>query len=126
MVGVATTVLVADDDADLRLLVRVVLERAGFDVVEEAIDGEATIEAVTRLDPPPTPTVMVLDNAMPGLTGLQVAERVLARIPSQRIVLVSSYLDGEVEQRADEIGIARCVAKPDVHELPSILSDLLA
>src|SRR5689334_12504144 len=58
MVGVATTVLVADDDADLRLLVRVVLERAGFDVVEEAIDGEATIEAVTRLDPPPTPTVM--------------------------------------------------------------------
>src|SRR5436190_767371 len=37
----AITVLVADDEPDLRLLVRIVFERAGVEVVEEAIDGEA-------------------------------------------------------------------------------------
>ena len=126
MVGSATTVLVADDDADLRLLVRVVLEQAGFDVIEEAIDGDTALEAVTRLDPPPTPTVLVLDNVMPGLTGLQVAERVLARVPNQRIVLFSAYLDNDVERRAQEIGVSRCVAKPDVRRLPSILAELTA
>jgi len=65
----AISVLVADDDADLRLLLRMTLERAGFEVVEEAIDGADALDAVVRLSPPPIPTVMVLDNQMPGLTG---------------------------------------------------------
>ena len=83
------SVLVADDDADLRLLVRVVLEQAGFDVVEEAIDGEEALAALARLEHPPIPTVMVLDNLMPGLSGLEVAERVLADVPDQRVILFS-------------------------------------
>ena len=118
------TVLVADDDPDLRVLVRAVLENAGLSVIEEAIDGVAALDAIGRLDPPPIPTVMVLDHIMPGLSGLEVAEQVLARHPGQRIVLFSSYLDDHVERRAGEIGITRCVSKPDLHRLPSILKEL--
>lgn len=120
----AISVLVADDDADLRLLLRVTLERAGFEVVEEAIDGPDALDAITRLSPPPIPTVMVLDNQMPGLTGLEVAEQVLATHPDQRIVLFSAFLDHAVRERAQGLGISECVAKTDVHRLPAVIAAL--
>ena len=120
----AISVLVADDDADLRLLLRVTLERAGFDVVEEAIDGPDALDAIRRLSPPPIPTVMVLDNQMPGLSGLEVAEQVLASIPGQRIVLFSAFLDQNVRERARRLGINECVAKTDVHRLPDVIASL--
>jgi CheY-like chemotaxis protein len=98
----AITVLVADDEPDLRLLVRAVVEGAGYEVVEEAIDGDEALAAVTKLDPRPIPTVMVLDNLMPGLSGLEVAERVLKGRPDQRIILFSAFLDAGIRKRADE------------------------
>ncbi|HEY8721135.1 response regulator, partial [Pengzhenrongella sp.] len=65
------TVLVVDDDEDIRFLVRTVLTRAGLEVVAEAIDGVEALAALERLDPPPDPAVVVLDNRMPGLSGLE-------------------------------------------------------
>ena len=124
--GSAITVLVADDEPDLRALARAVLERAGYEVVEEAIDGDEALAAVIRLDPPPIPTVMVLDNLMPGLTGLEVAERVLAGVPDQRIILFSAYLDADTRKRADEVGVSVCVPKTDVHRLPAVVAALVA
>lgn len=118
------TVLVADDEPDLRLLIRIQLEKAGFAVVEEAVDGEAALAAVARLAPPPIPAVIVLDNQMPGLSGLEVAERVLAEVPDQRIVLFSAFLDSEVCRRADELGIRACLAKVDLAQLPAIVREL--
>jgi CheY-like chemotaxis protein len=120
------TVLVADDEADLRTLVRAVVERAGFEIVEEAVDGDEALAAVTRLSPPPVPTVMVLDNQMPGLSGLEVAERVLAETPGQRIILFSAFLDANVRARAQEVGISVCLSKTDVHRLPEVISALAA
>ena len=120
----AISVFVADDDADMRLLVRVTLERAGFDVVEEAIDGPDALDAVARLAPPPIPTVMVLDNQMPGLTGLEVAAQVLATTPDQRILLFSAFLDPTVRQRAEEIGVSGCIAKTEVEHLPALIAAL--
>src|SRR4051812_5516780 len=94
-VASAITVLVVDDEEDLRMLARLVLERAGFEVVEEALDGPAALEAVARLAPPPIPAVMLLDNQMPGLTGLEVAEQVLAFVSGQHIILFSAFLDAD-------------------------------
>ena len=85
------TVLVADDEPDLRVLTHSLLEAAGFEVVEEAVDGEAALAAIELLHPPPVPTVLVLDYLMPGLSGLDVAERVLEHHPDQRIVLFTAY-----------------------------------
>jgi CheY-like chemotaxis protein len=114
------TVLVADDEPDMRLLVRLVLERAGFEVVEEAVDGVSALAAASRLTPP-VPTVMVLDNQMPGRTGLEVAERVLAESPRQCIILFSAFLDDNVERRAVQLGIRGCLAKGDVARLPEMI-----
>ena len=119
------TVLVADDEPDLLVLTHSLLEAAGFEVIEEALDGEAALAAVKRLDPPPVPTVLVLDYLMPGLSGLDVAQRVLARHPEQRIVLFTAYLDSDVQQRADAMGV-RCVSKSKLADLAKVVAALAA
>ena len=121
-----TTVFLADDAADMRLLDTAVLERAGIKVVEEAVDGLEALAKGAAMSPPPIPTVMVLDNRMPGATGLEVAERVLAQYPAQRIVLFTAFLDAEVAQAAKGIGIRTCVSKSDWHHLPDVVADLAA
>ena len=65
----APSVFVVDDEEEMRMLARVFLERGGFNVVDEAADGPEALERFDVLDPPPVPSVVLLDNRMPGLTG---------------------------------------------------------
>jgi CheY-like chemotaxis protein len=121
----AVTVLVVDDEDDMRQLVRAVLEGAGLNVVDEAMDGAQALDALQVLEAPPVPTVIVLDNRMPGLTGLEVAERVLEQIPDQRIVLFSAYLTSDITQQARQLGVSACASKSDVGRLPALISGLI-
>lgn len=120
------TVLVVDDEEDMRLIVKAFLERAGLRVVEEAADGLDALQVVDRLSPPPIPTVIVLDNRMPGLSGLEVARDVLTRLPAQRIVLFSAFLSPEIEEEALDLGIRVCVSKSDVNRLAEIVAGVAA
>lgn len=122
----ALTVLVVDDAPDMRFLARAVLESAGLRVVAEAADGAEALARLRDLAPPPIPTVILLDNQMPGLTGLEVAAQVLAESPGQLIVLFSAYLSDEVVREATRLGVAACVSKIDVMNLAGIISDLVA
>ncbi len=122
---VQTTILVVDDDADMRFLARSVLEGSGIAVAGEAADGAEALAKLEELDPPPVPTVVLLDNQMPGLTGLEVAEQILRERPEQLIVLFSAYLDADIIAKAEQVGIASCVSKNDAMDLPEILSDLI-
>ncbi len=122
---IAPSVLVVDDEPGMRMLARAFLERDGFKVVDEAEDGPQALERFLDLNPPPIPSVVLLDNRMPGLTGLEVAEQMLAEQPSQLIVLFSAHLDPEVEERARAIGIAACVSKMQSSRLPEIIRRVL-
>lgn len=119
------TILVVDDEPDMRLLARAVLESRGISVVAEATNGPEAVDLLRDLDPPPVPTVVLLDNRMPGPTGLEVAAQLLAENPDQLIVLFSAYLTGEDERVAAELGVARCLSKKQVVELPQIIIDLV-
>lgn len=120
------TVLVADDEPDIRELARVLLEMDGFDVVAEAVDGEQALERYLELEPPPVPTVVLLDNRMPRLSGLEAARRILERHPEQCVVLFSAHLDPAVTAQARELGVAACVSKMETAKLPRILRGLIA
>ena len=124
--SIAPSVFVVDDEPEMRMLARVFLERGGFNVVEEAPDGPQALERFHDLNPPPIPSVVLLDNRMPGLTGLEVAEQMLAQHPSQLIVLFSAHLDPATEDQARAIGIAACVSKMKASRLPGIIRDLLS
>jgi CheY-like chemotaxis protein len=118
------TSLIVDDADDMRLLLRRVLERGGIGVIGEAVDGPDALRAVAELGPPPVDTVIILDNMMPGLTGLEVAERLLLDDPQLRIVLFTAYLSDEVATRAREIGVRASVSKTDLFDLPALLADV--
>jgi CheY-like chemotaxis protein len=123
--AIAPSVFVVDDEPEMRMLARVFLERGGFNVVDEAEDGPQALERFHELNPPPIPSVVLLDNRMPGLTGLEVAEQMLAQHPNQVIILFSAHLEPLVEQQARAIGIAACVSKTKASRLPGIIRTLL-
>lgn len=117
-----TTVLVVDDDEDMRLLIKLRLELSDrIEVVAEAVDGIDALESFARMDPPPVPHVVVLDNQMPGMTGLDVAAHLIERVPDQRIILCSAYLDDAIVAQAGKLGITEVVSKDDVNALSAII-----
>jgi CheY-like chemotaxis protein len=120
------TMLIVDDELDMRMLIRIVIEMAnhGLSIVGEAADGEEAIQVWRDLDGPPVPDVVILDNRMPRLTGLEVAEQILQERPDQLIVLYSSFLDDAVRARAAANGITRCVSKQELEQLPSLVREL--
>jgi CheY-like chemotaxis protein len=77
------TVLVVDDEPDIRHLLRVVLEMAGYGVVE-APHGEAALEQVRRSPP----QLVVTDMMMPRMNGGELIERLRADGSSREIPIV--------------------------------------
>lgn len=115
-------VLVVDDEADLRLLVRGVLQsEPRFTVVGEAAGGAEALELFEQL----APDALVLDYRMPDLNGLEVADRILRVHPDTPIILFSAFLDDETRLEAEHIGVKRCLSKDRVFDLTSTLSDLV-
>jgi DNA-binding NarL/FixJ family response regulator len=122
-----TTTLIVDDEMDMRTLVRLVIELAndGLSVAGEAADGEEALAVWRSLDPPPVPDVLILDNRMPGLSGLDVARQILAELPAQAVILFSAHLDDGLRAEAAAIGIRACVAKRDIGHLPETIRDVV-
>jgi len=100
-------VVVAEDEALIRLDVVEMLTEAGFEVVGEAGDGE---EAV-RLAQQHKPDLVVMDIKMPVLDGISAAERIAgARIAP--VVLLTAFSQKELVERARDAGAMAYVVKP--------------
>src|SRR3954471_439433 len=81
-------VVVVDDSYDLRLLVRLALEReADFTIVAEAADGSAGVEAVGAHKP----HLVLLDIAMPVMDGLQALTLIREECPGSIVVMLSAF-----------------------------------
>jgi DNA-binding response OmpR family regulator len=85
------TVVIADDDSDIRELVKISVTRAGLHVVASVEDGEAAYIAIRDL----VPDLAILDVSMPGMTGIEVCRLVRQHehLASLRIVLLSAAAD---------------------------------
>jgi len=112
-------VLVVDDEDDMRALVSATIEMAdeGLMVAGEAADGEEAI-AMWREQ---RPKVVVLDERMPGPSGVETAQRILAEDPEQAIVLFTAYPDPDLFRTAMQLGIRYCLSKPEIRRLPDAL-----
>ncbi len=117
-------VLLVDDEPDIRDLARLILEIDGLAVVEAASGAEALAQYF-ELSPPPVPAAVVLDQRMPGLSGLEVAEQMLSHHPDQVIVLFSAYLDQAAQAEAKALGVSVCLSKLEARRLPEIIRCLL-
>lgn len=117
--GETNRTLIVDDDEDMRFLLRALIERSdkGLMVAAEASGGDEAIEQWRAV----RPDVIVLDHRMPGRTGLQVAEQILAETPGQSIILFSAYLDADLVTRASAVGIRACISKDRYDDIPDAL-----
>lgn len=94
------TVVIADDDPDIRQLVALAVRRAGCELVASVGTGAAALEAIRAAKP----TLAVLDVSMPGMTGLAVCSAVRADPdPAVNRVLVL-MLSASVHEEAMEAG----------------------
>lgn len=120
------TVLIVDDELDIRVLIRAILETSGLgvQVVGEAADGDDALAVFRTLDPPVVPDVVILDNRMPGKEGLEVAAEMLEHEPRQHIVLFSAFVTPEIEEQARALGVRACVGKSDFARLPQLVVEL--
>ena len=117
----ATRALIVDDEDDMRTLLRVLLSdgTGEIEVVGEAADGEEGL-ALWRAQ---QPDVIVLDQRMPGLTGLEVAAAILEDNPAQTIILFSAYLSNAMRTEAAALGIHACITKEQVFDLPDLIRE---
>jgi CheY-like chemotaxis protein len=104
-------ILVVDDMKETRRLMRRVLERGGFRVVE-AETGEAALRATVR----DRPAAVVLDLRLPGISGFDVARRVRAHadpeLAATPILACSASVQADVRQEALDAGCDAFEGKP--------------
>jgi CheY-like chemotaxis protein len=102
-------ILVVEDDDMLRDMARLVLSSAGYDVLA-ASSGE---NALVLLEQRAAPVALLLtDVVMPGMTGRELAEAVLARWPQTRVLYMSGYTDDAIVRHGVLDGVTEFINKP--------------
>jgi DNA-binding response OmpR family regulator len=114
-------VIVADDDADIRTLVAIAVDRSGLDLIDELADGTSAWEAIRAF----VPDIVVLDVTMPGMTGLELCQLIRAdeTVRDIRILLLSAAADEASRQRGLAAGADEYLTKPFS---PRLLADHLS
>jgi CheY-like chemotaxis protein len=114
--------LIVDDQDDVRTLIRMIIDAAneGLFVKGDAASGFDALARLEELDP----DVIVLDEMMPGMNGLEVARAIARRRPGQMMILCSAYLDEHLRREAVEAGILLCLTKDEVEKIPAALRAL--
>ena len=102
----ALRVVVAEDEALIRMDVVATLQEAGYEVVGQGADGEEAVKLATELEP----DLVVMDIKMPKLHGISAAEKISElKIP---VVLLTAFSQADLVARAADAGAMAYVTKP--------------
>jgi CheY-like chemotaxis protein len=116
----APYVLVVDDDRETRNIIRIALERVGYEIESAASAEDGLVILEQR-----RPDAIIVDLIMPGMSGDEFARRCMERWPGAPLIFVSGY-DGE---HLRSVGITQVVFIPkpiSLHDLRTMLGQLLA
>jgi DNA-binding NarL/FixJ family response regulator len=105
--SMSVRVLIAEDTEHLRKMLVDILDFHGFEVVAEARDGE---EALRRLDET-DPDVVVIGQELWALDGGEATRRLRDHGPEPQVILYGACVDGDIEGRAKEAGVAACISR---------------
>ena len=101
-------VLIVDDQEPFRAVAREVVEAAGdFEVVGEASSGEESVDQARSLQP----DLVLMDVNLPGIDGPEATKRILAAAAGTKVLLLSTYEEDELSDRAKECGASGYVPK---------------
>lgn len=117
------TVLVVDDDMDMQLLLGMYASEAGYEIAGTAGNGRQAVDAwrAHRDEGQPLDAI-VLDQMMPGVTGLQAATEIRQHDPDVLIILISAAMSSGLARAAKEVGVHHALSKHDLRTLTSTLA----
>jgi response regulator NasT len=101
----AIRILVAEDEALIRMDLVEMLEEAGYQVVAQATNGEEAIALATEHNP----DLAILDVKMPVLDGISAAEKIISIAP---VLMLTAFSQRELVERARDAGVMAYVVKP--------------
>ena len=112
-------ILIVEDNADNREMMRILLESSGH-VIHEAADGVSGVELAVQLEP----DVVLIDIGLPGIDGYQVARQIRAKLRDRsRLIALSGYGQQRDRQQAFDAGFDDHLLKPvDPAHLLTVLS----
>jgi DNA-binding response OmpR family regulator len=104
------SVIVADDDADIRTLVAMAVARSGLELIDELGDGDSAWDAIQTF----VPDIVLLDVAMPGKTGLEISRLIRAdtRLSGIRVIVISAAVEEAARQAGLDAGVDEYLFKP--------------
>jgi two-component system, chemotaxis family, chemotaxis protein CheY len=104
-------VLVVDDEPSVRTIVRLLLEKAGYDVLEAA-DGEAAIEALNAGENRLVLDVVICDIRMPKINGIQAIEYFQREYPHVPLIVLTAYPETKMAVSFMRNGVTDYLVKP--------------
>lgn len=120
----AQQILIVDDEELVRLVMRAVLQGAGFQVAEAA-DGEEALRLLRQ--PGQAFEVVLLDHRMPGLSGPETLRGIREQAPATKVIMLSGGIPDQDLERAISRGEVRFLQKPFANaELIQAVQDALA
>ena len=124
VLGVMPRIYLCDDERNYRTLLKAVLTaEEGIDVVGEGGDGGVCISDAAKC----RPDVILLDQNMPGMSGLDALPFLRREMPDTAVIMLSTAPAGELERHALDLGASGYIEKPrNIFDLPAMVREKLA
>lgn len=104
----AINIMIVDDLAFIKLLLKDLIEKAGFRVIGEASDGEEAIDMYQEKKP----DLVLLDITMPKMDGITALKKILALDPGAKIIMCSALGQQRLIVQAIQLGAKDFIVKP--------------
>ncbi len=112
------SVLIVDDSRTSRRLLRDILERDGYEIAGEALNGQEGFDMYVKLKP----DIVTMDITMPGIDGLECLKLIRTHDPKAKVIMITAAGQKEKMVEAVKFGAAEFITKPFMEE--SVLSAL--
>ncbi len=104
----AASILIVDDAAFMRSMLKRILEDAGFEIVGEAVNGREAVQLYELLNP----DLVTLDMVMPEMGGMEALQAIRSRDQKAKVVIVSAVDQRENLLEAIRSGATEYIVKP--------------
>lgn len=101
-------VLIVDDAVVMRMMIKDILSKNGFEIVGEAQNGAEAVEKYKNL----RPDVVTMDMVMPGVDGIAAVKQIVSEDPAARILMCTSLGQEALLNEAMEAGAKSYITKP--------------